>query len=222
MLAEVLLVMAALMLAEVGQWIVFDQTAPFFRAFDVRTKHEWLNRITATVATSLIVLFALLSGGTTTWGAAGAIAYFLHDVGHMLMYETDWSMYIHHVFALTVTGLMRIAMTPIQAEGVAIATAVLESTSPVTNLSWLFNKAGYRTHPAFKYLAGFMVVFFGVMRCGVFPWVMLKKMDKVTAAVFSPLLGLNVYWFYKLIKMAMKFARTGEVVASSSEQSHEA
>ena len=222
MLAEVLLVLAALMVATVGQWMVFDQTAPFFRAFEVHDKHEWLNRTTATVATTLIVLFSLLSGHTTLWGTAGAVAYFLHDIGHMLMYETDITMYIHHVFSLTVTGLMRMTMDPVQGASVALATAVLESTSPVTNLSWLFSKAGYRTHPAFKYLAAFMVVFFGVMRCGVFPWVMAKKMDKVTAAVFSPFLGLNLFWFYKLVKLAMKVAGIGAGGASSSEQSHEA
>lgn len=213
--------MAVLMVASVGQWISLDQTAPFFQAFDTRTKHEWLNRTTATVATTLMVIFAILVGHTSTWGTAGAIAYFLHDIGHMLMYETDWSMYIHHVFSLTVTGLMRIAMTPLQAENVALAVATLESTGPVTNLSWLLNKAGFRSHPAFKYYAAFMVVFFGLMRCGVFPWIMAKKMDKVTAAVFSPLLGLNVYWFYKLIKMAIKFARTGEAPGESTSQSHE-
>lgn len=214
MFTEVLLVLAALMVATVGQWIAFDHCAPFFKAFDTREKHEWLNRTTATVATSLIVFFAAFSGHTSTWGTAGAIAYFLHDICHMMMYETDLSMYIHHVFSLTLTGLMRIAMDPLQAENVALASAILESTSPVTNMSWLLNKAGYRNHPAFKYFAGFMVVFFGLMRCGVFPWLMVTKMDKITSGVFFPLLGLNFYWFYKLIKMAIKFAKTDLKVAT--------
>ena len=196
--------LAVLMVATVGQWMLFDQTMPFFRDSNLRAKHEWINHTTAAVATTYIVLFAILVGHTTTWGTAGAIAYFLHDIGHMALYETDWSMYIHHVFSLTVTGLMRIAMNPTQAGNVAIASAVLESTSPVVNLSWLLNKAGYSTHPLFKYFAGFMVVFFGVMRCGVFPWVMATKMDKVTAAVFSPLLGLNLFWFWKIIRLVQK------------------
>lgn len=196
--------MAVLMVATVGQWMVFDHTMPFFREADLRAKHEWINHTTATLATTYIVLFAVLVGHTSHWGTAGGIAYFLHDIGHMLLYETDWSLYIHHVFSLTITGLMRIAMSPLQATNLATAVAVLESTSPVVNVSWLLNRAGYSTHPYFKYFAGFMVVFFGVMRCGVFPWLMVTKMDKVTAAVFSPLLVLNVYWFWKIIKLAQK------------------
>lgn len=212
--------MAGLMVLTVVQWIVFDQRAPFFQAFDNRTKNEWVNRMNATVVTALMVVFALLQGYSSHWGTAGGVAYFLHDIGHMLTYETDWSMYIHHVFSLTVVGLMRVAMTPLQAENVAIAVATLESTSPITNMSWLLNKAGFKSHPAFKYFAAFMVVFFGFMRCGVFPWLMLKKMDKVTAGVFFPLLVLNFYWFYKLIKMAMRFASTGEAPGENTEQSH--
>jgi hypothetical protein len=40
MLAEVLLVMAAMMVAAVGQWILFDQTLPVFQSMNSRIKHE--------------------------------------------------------------------------------------------------------------------------------------------------------------------------------------
>jgi hypothetical protein len=65
-------------------------------------------------------------------------------------------------------------------------------------------EAGYKDHPAFKYLAGFMVVFFGLMRVLLFPWLMWKHMDPAIATMFFPIFGLNIYWFYKILMLAKK------------------
>jgi hypothetical protein len=68
------------------------------------------------------------------------------------------------------------------------------------------------------YISGFAAVFFGFMRCGVFP-VMAKKMDRVTALVAMPFLVLNFYWFWKILKMLKRVLDKKEVAFSSSEQS---
>ena len=222
MLAEVLLLMAAMMLITVGQWIGFDQMAPFFREFDFHTKHEWVGRITVGIVQVGIIAFALLDGVTSHWGVALFTAYILHDVGHMLVYEKDVTTYLHHLVAATVTGLMKLTMTAQQAESIGLAATVLESTGPVLHTTWLLKQAGYSSEPWFKYIAGAAAAFFGVMRCGVFPWVMAKKMDKVTAMVAAPFLVLNVYWFWKIIKMMLKVLERKEEDASNSEQSREA
>jgi hypothetical protein len=222
MFAEVLLVMAGLMLITVGQWIFFDQTAPFFRDFDFHTKHEWVGRITVCLSQLGIVTFGLTQGATSHWGLALAVAYILHDVGHMLIYERDVTTYFHHIVAATVAGLMKLTMTAEQAESMALAAIVLETTGPVLHTTWLLKQAGYSSEPWFKYIAGFAAVFFGVMRCGVFPWIMAKKMDRVTALVVAPFLVMNVYWFWKILKMLKKALETKEETASNTEQSHEA
>jgi hypothetical protein len=222
MLAEVLLVMASLMVAAVGQWIAFDQTAPFFQAFDSHTKHEWVARIAGSIAQIGIMLCWLVEGATSTWGQSLLLGYTLHDILHMIVYENDITSYIHHIVSVTVFGLMKLTMTPVQAESTALATVILESTSPILSLTWLLKNAGYSSHPLFKYISGFAAAFFGIMRCGVFPWAMSKKMDRTTAMVLIPFLALNVYWFWKIIKMMKRVLETKEETASNSEQSREA
>ena len=206
MFEEVLLWLAALMLLTVGHSIFFNETSPVFQGLDSHTKHEWVGRVTSSIATAGIVIasIAVSCGGSYEWGMAFALAYFLHDTGHMALYESDWTHYIHHVLSITVWGLTYLVMTPEQAGNAIKMIGILESTSPIVSLSWLLKRAGYMGHPLFKYFAGFMVVFFGLMRCAVFPWFMATRMDKVSAAVVSPLLGLNVYWFWKIIKLAQK------------------
>ena len=204
MWVEVLLSLGCLMLFTVGQWIVLDQTAPFFRNFDTKTKHAWIGRVTAAVFDTLIILFAAVNGYKTVWGAALLIAYVVHDTFHTFLYDRNIGNYIHHIVSFALTVLQKTAMNPMQAEATRLAMFTLESTSPILHASWLMNKAGYAGHPAFKYVAGFSVVFFGLMRLLAFPWVMYTSMDTVTASVFSPLLGLNVYWFYKLLQLSMR------------------
>jgi hypothetical protein len=138
----------------------------------------------------------------------------------MLVYERDITSYLHHVVSTTVFGLTKLVMTPDQADSTTIAMAILESTSPVLSATWLLKQAGYSDHPFFKYVAGFAAIFFGVMRCGVFPW-MMTKMDKSSKLIFAPLLALNIYWFWKIIKMMLKVLAKKEETASSNEQSHE-
>lgn len=207
MLAEVLLVMAALMVAAVGQWIALDQTAPFFREFDWQTKHEWINRTISSVVTSLIVAFAVLKGRTSHWGMALVIAYFVHDLGHTLIYEADIANHVHHIISLAIAYLMNFVMSPEQADITTTTIAVLESTSPAVNLSWLLKKAGYNDRPWFKYVAGGMVVLFGVMRVGVFPWIVATKMDTSMKMLFTPIVGMNVFWFWKIVRLVQKALR---------------
>ena len=220
MFAEVLLLMAALMLATVGQWITLDQHVSFFHSFDPHTKHEWIGRINGSIVQILVIGYALIQGRTSHWGACLLLAYLLHDTGHMLVYERDITSYLHHVVSTTVFGLTKLVMTPDQADSTTIAMAILESTSPVLSATWLLKQAGYSDQPFFKYVAGFAAIFFGVMRCGVFPW-MMTKMDKSSKLIFAPLLALNIYWFWKIIKMMLKVLAKKEETASSSEQSHE-
>jgi hypothetical protein len=224
MWADVLVIMSVLMVATVGQWIAFDQCAPFFRAFDTETKHAWISRTTAGVVQILLVGFALIQGHSSPWGGVLLLGYMLHDIGHMLVYEKDVTSYLHHIVSVTVFGLMKLTMTPLQAESAALVMAVLESTSPVLHVTWLLKNAGYSGYSFFKYVAGFSALFFGVMRIGVFPWLMATKMDRVTAAVFSPILALSIYWFYKIVNLmkgVIEKAERAEAAASSSGQSHE-
>ena len=223
MLAEVLLLMAALMLATVGQWIALDQYVPFFQSFDPHTKHEWVGRINGSIVQILVIGYALIQGWSSHWGACLLLAYLLHDTGHMLVYERDITSYLHHIVSTTVFGLTKLVMTPDQADSTTIAMAILESTSPVLSATWLLKQAGYSDQPFFKYIAGFAAAFFGVMRCGVFPW-MMTKMDKSGKLIFAPLLALNIYWFYKIVKMMMKVMESAskkEDPSSSTERSRE-
>lgn len=225
MLTETLLVMAGLMMATVGQWMAFEHLAPFFREFDLHTKHEWIGRITASVVEVFVVCFTLLYGPSSVWGSPILLGYLLHDTGHMLIYEKDITTYLHHIVCTTLLGLMELTMSPAQAQSAYLATGVLESTSPILHATWLLKKAGYGDQPFFKYIAGGAAAFFGIMRIGVFPWVMMTKMDRVTAAVFSPILGLSIYWFYKIVKLMKKVIDKAETAAtdvSSTAQSHAA
>jgi hypothetical protein len=222
MWTETLLVMAGLMLFTIGQWIFIDQTAPFFRDLEGHTQHEWVGRITCAVAQLGIIGFYLAEGATSQWAAALVLAYILHDTVHMAIYERDIATYLHHIVAATILGLMKLTMTSAQVESMALAGAILESTSPVLHATWVAKQAGYGSHPVFKAGAGFAALFFGIVRCGVFPWVMATKMDRVTALVAAPLMVLNVYWFWKILKMLKKALETKAEDASNTEQSHEA
>ena len=209
MFVEVLLLLAVFTVSTVAQYIGFDQLAPFFQAFEWKRKNEWIGRINGSLAQIGIVLFALISGSTTRWAVALILAYFLHDGAHCALYDHDITNYTHHIVGFILTLLRQTVMTPEQSYSTFVAAVSLESTSPFVNGTWLMRAAGYKDHPAFKYVAGFTLLFFGIMRLAVFPWLMSQHMDKVTASVFSPLLGLNVYWFYKMCRMAQKaFAST--------------
>ena len=217
-----LLCMAALMVATVGQWVVMDQM-PFFQAFDWKTKHEWIGRCTATIVQTLCVLIIILWKDTTAWGIPLFLGYHLFDTFHMATYERDPASYFHHVIAVAVTGLKEMVMSAAQIEPAIQATMTLEVSSPPLHISWLLNKAGYGDRPWFKYVAGFAAVFFAIMRLGAFPWLVATKMDTVTAMVSSPFILLNLYWFYKIVRMALrKFGGTKAKDASNTEQSHEA
>ena len=225
MIAEVLLVIAALMVATVGQWIFFDQTSPFFQAFSTKLKSEWICRINATIVDALLVGFGFLQGHTSHWGLATVLGYFLFDVIHMFLYDPTYLTGLsHHVISMTVVGLGKLAMTDEQAASATTAAAILMSVSPLLNVTWLLHKSGTSTHPLFKYIAALMAVSYGIIRLGVFPWFMATKMDKVTAAVFLPLLGLSIYWFYQIAQMGRKYFMKGTSAedALNSSQSHEA
>jgi len=204
MFVEVLLILALLTVTTVAQSIGFDQLAPFFQAFDWKTKNDWIGRITASLCQIAMLLFGIAGNHRSEWFIGLMFAYFLHDAVHCTLYTTDLSNYIHHAVGLAVTILGKTVMTPEQHYNTFLATMNLESTSPFINATWLARAAGYSEHPAFKYLAGFTLVFFGLMRVVVFPWLMYSRMDKVMTTVFAPFLALNVYWFYKLIRMAQK------------------
>ena len=225
MIADVLLVMAALMVATVGQWIFFDQTAPFFQAFSPKLKGEWLSRINATVMDSLLVGFGFLEGHTSHWGFATVVGYFIFDAVHMLLYDATYLTGIsHHIVSMTLVGLEKLAMTAEQAASTTTAGSILLSTSPLLNLTWLLHKSGNSTQPYFKYVAALMAIYYGVVRLVVFPWFMATKMDRVTAAVFLPLFGLSIYWFYQIAQMGQKYFMKGTTAeeALNSAQSHEA
>lgn len=204
MLIPCLIWLAMFTISTVAQYIVFDQTTPFFQAFEWHKKNEWIGRTNGMLTQIGILLFAAISGHTTIWGAALALAYFIHDATHLLLYDHDITNYVHHIVGSFVTILRETVMTPEQGFTTFLATCVLESTSPFLNATWLMKEAGYKEHPIFKYLAGFAVVFFGIMRLGVFSWLVSSRMDKVTTAIFAPIVALNVYWFYKLVQMARK------------------
>ncbi len=204
MLAEVLLVMAALMLSSVGHWMVADQHFPFFKEFDMATKHEWVNRVNACVMTAILVAFATLQGHTSKWGFASMVAYMLHDTSHLFLYDHDITGFAHHIVVLMLSALMKTTMSVQQQANATSAVAILESTSPLVNLSWLLNKAGYSDSSFFPYVAIAMVVWFGIQRVLVFPWFLLTKTDPAMKVVLSPIIGFNFFWFYKIIGLVTK------------------
>ena len=201
---QVLLLVALLATLNVCQWIVSDQTLPFFRAFSWKTKNDWVSRVNAGVVEIIAFVLLGISGHTSVWAYALMLAFFLEDTLHLLVYDHTLLNYIHHVLVGAVFVLFRTLMTPEQAESAYRVFLTVESTGPFLQATWLMREAGLKNHPAFKTLAGFTLVFYGVMRCGVFPWLMHAHMDRGMALLLMPLLGLNVYWFYKLCRMAQK------------------
>ena len=210
MFVEVLVILAFLTVLTVAEYIGFDQTTPVFQALDWKKKNDWIGRVTGIIGQIGMFLFAAISGERSHWGVAWVLAYFLHDVAHCMLYDRDITNYIHHIIAFIIAVLREVVMTPEQAYGTYLTVLNLESTSPFINATWLMREAGYKDHPAFKYLAGFTVVFFGLMRVLLFPLVMWKTLDAATATMFAPIFGLNCYWFYKIIGMAQRaFATNG-------------
>lgn len=208
MFVEVVLILALLTVTTVAQYIGFDQLAPFFQAFDWKTKHDWIGRITASCCQIAMLLGGLIGEHSSHWLVGLVVAYFLHDALHCTLYDHDITNYIHHIVGLAVTVLRETVMTPEQSYNAFLATMNLETTSPFLNATWLMRAAGYGDAPVFKYVAGFTLLFFGLMRVIVFPWLMYSRMDRVTTAVFAPFLALNVYWFSKLIRMAQRALAT--------------
>lgn len=201
---QVLLLVALLATLNVGQWIVSDQTLPFFRDFDWKKKNDWMSRVTAGLVELVAFVFAGVTGHTSEWGWSLMTAFFLEDTLHLLAYDHSILNYIHHAVVGMAFILFRTLMTPEQVKSGYHAFLAVESTGPFLQATWLMREAGLKKHPAFKYLAAFTLVFYGVMRVGVFPWLMHAHMDRGMALLLLPLLGLNVYWFYKLCRMAQK------------------
>ena len=201
---QILLWVALLVTANVCQWILSDQTLPFFRGFDWTKKNDWISRVTAGLVELVAFVFAGVSGATSAWGWSLMMAFFLEDTLHLLMYDHSVLNYIHHAVVGTAFALSRTLMTPKQYTDAYHAFLTIESTGPFLQATWLMREAGFKDHPTFKYLAGFTLLFYGVMRVGVFPWLMSTQMDRGLALMLTPLLGLNVYWFSKLCRLAYK------------------
>lgn len=180
--------------------VVMSSVAPFYRAFDTTTKHTWVGRMTS-LTTQILALSAYGLGRVDLFHH-GLGAYILADMAHMAVYvRSDWMAWIHHVLTFAAYGLSYGLSDEVNAT-MLYSAALLESTSPLIHLSWFANKSGYAETRWFPGLAGVTICVFFIIRCLLFPYLVLTEFPRFLWVFGIPLICMNFIWFRHLIGYA--------------------
>lgn len=184
---------------------ILEVKAPFYKAFDIATKHAWVGRATS-LATQVVVLPLMSWFGAAAYHDVLSM-YILHDMLHMTFYlRHDTLAWIHHVVCLLGYGVTFFVSDQVVSLMNA-ASLILELTSPLIHLCWFANKAGYSGAWWFPSLAGATLINYFVIRCVWFPYFVLYSMPKMLWAFGIVLTALNVVWFSQLIGYARAVLR---------------
>lgn len=180
-----------------GHWIAL-RYFPFYSQFNDVQRCEWLAWVNTVLFQTSFTYF-YYSG----WASLDLGFYFLghviYDTLFLLFYRTELLMYVHHLLAITVCGIVYFLGEPIITE-INIAASMLERTNILLGTVWLLNRAGYGKTAAVQFLAGAALVVYVMLRVVFFPYYLLFTASWTTLSLMGVFIPMNVFWSWKLLK----------------------
>ena len=153
------------------------------------------------LTTQLVVLSAYGLGYVDVFHH-GLGVYILADMIHMAFYvRSDWMAWFHHVLTFAAYCVSYALSDEVNATMMKGA-ALLELTNPLIHMSWLANKSGYADRWWFPHLAGVTIAVFFVIRCLLFPNLVLTDFPVWSWIFGGPLIVMNFIWFGHLVGYA--------------------
>lgn len=171
---------------------------PFYSQFTSVQKCEWLAWMNTVLFQSMFTYY-YYSG----WPSLDLGFYFLghviYDTVFLSFYRTEPLMYIHHILAITVCGIVYLLGEPVISE-INTAASMLERTNILLGTVWLLNRAGCGKTLAVKILGALALVMYVFLRMISFPFYLLFVASWTTLLLMGIFIPMNVFWSWKLMK----------------------
>lgn len=127
------------------------------------------------------------------------LGHVIYDTLFLLMYRTEILMYVHHLLAISVCGIVYFLGEPVMSE-INTSASMLERTNILLGTVWLLNRAGYGKSLAVKVLGAFALVVYVFLRMVSFPFYVLFVGSWTTLSLMGIFIPMNVFWSWKLVK----------------------
>ena len=180
-----------------SHWIAL-RYFPFYSRFSDVQRCEWLAWVNTVLFQTSFTCF-YYSG----WASLDLGFYFLghviYDTLFLLMYRTEALMYVHHLLAITVCGIVYFLGEPVLSE-INTAASMLERTNILLGTVWLLNRAGYGNTLWVKILGAFALFVYVFFRMVSFPFYLLFLSSWTTLLLMGIFIPMNVFWSWKLMK----------------------
>lgn len=178
--------------------LIASRWFPFYSEFSRVQKCEWLAWANTVIFQTTFTYFYY-----TNWPSLDLGFYFLghviYDTAFLLFYRTEPLMYIHHLLAMSVCGIVYFLGEPVLSE-INTAASMLERTNILLGTVWLLNRAGYGKTLGVQILGGLALLMYVFLRCVSFPFYVLFLASWTTLLLMGVFIPMNVYWSWKLIK----------------------
>lgn len=178
--------------------LIASRWFPFYSHFSSVQKCEWLAWVNTVLFQTSFTYFYY-----TGWPSLDLGFYFLGHVAwdtvFLLFYRTEPLMYVHHLLAMAVCGIVYWLGEPVISQ-VNVAASMLERTNILLGTVWLLNRAGYGKTMAVQMLAGAALIVYVMLRTVYFPYYVLFTASWPVTLLMGMFVPMNVYWSWKLAK----------------------
>jgi hypothetical protein len=219
--------------------IHLSELIPRFQSLDQKTRREWHNRFVSilhatVISSSAIYYWVYINPSQLIPEKMSAsqcllvdvmMGYLWYDLIFEVMNGGSFDIVGHHFI-----GLISHYSTRLSTNGAAGITTMMvfvaETSTPFLHTSWLLHRLNYRDTLVFQLLAAALLLTFFFCRYILGPYMLYHMfthrsawgddrrevnlfywMNVVIVAVFA---ALNVYWFHKLVAVAMPKKKKGE------------
>lgn len=186
-----------------GHWIS-SRYFPFYSQFSSVQKCEWMAWVN-TVLFQASFTYLYYTGYPTLDLGFYFLGHVIYDTFFLLMYRTEMLMYVHHLLAIAVCGIVYYLGEPVLSE-INTSASMLERTNILLGTVWLLNRAGYGKTMAVQMLAGAALVVYVMLRMVYFPYYLLFVGSWTTLGLMGIFIPMNVFWCWKLIKYYYRIA----------------
>jgi hypothetical protein len=171
-------------------------------------KHEFLARINGLLFIMYLVVMRMFT--TTPEGVMEQIgqivAYLVYDCAHAPFYARGYDYYVHHIvyFFIYFVALPQATEPEKWVSQFYDATCILESSAPLLSVGWFMDTLGYPVDTFHQAVRGLVVLVWTCIRMVYFPYWVGTTLDSKDIVYTLPFMALNCYWFWLLVKKAMK------------------
>jgi hypothetical protein len=174
-------------------------TTSFYPRFTLTEKCEWLAWTNTVIFQTSFTIANLYGTNPFVLGQYFTI-YVINDTLHLLLYNRDPLMYIHHVLSFILAVSQR-WMSYDNAYAMTQSGAFLEASNILLGTTWLLNKAGYGKTLAVKILGAISFLVYATLRNVMFPrYIIYFAPKEVGTVMFMLFMPLNLYWTWKIAR----------------------